>query len=66
MESEKGEDLFDQNQQLDDIDLLAKTPLSQLQNDLGDLKKQAKFVDKALSSQTTQAFDKVTEKLLDF
>lgn len=30
MEAEKGADIFDPNENLDDIDLLAKTPLSQL------------------------------------
>ncbi|CAD8063467.1 unnamed protein product [Paramecium primaurelia] len=57
--------LVDEN--IDDIELAAKTPLNQLNADLSELKKNSKIVDKAMKSKVSHPIqDLVEEKLQNF
>lgn len=65
-ETDKQKELVDPNENLDDLELLAKTPISQLSTDLGDLRKQSKPLEKAIKSQTNNEIDRVSEAFTDF
>ena len=66
LESKKGKDLVDVNMDLSDIDTASKVPLSQLTQDLGDIRKGAKSVEMALKKQSEKPIDKIKERLGDF
>jgi len=51
------------NEDLSEYDLTTKVPITQLEADLGEIKKGAKTVEQALASQTDDPIDKITAQL---
>lgn len=67
VESDLGKPIINVEENLDDIDMAVKTPLSQLAADLSEIRKNSKHVEKALKSQVPPPqVDLVTEKLQTF
>ncbi|CAD8167307.1 unnamed protein product [Paramecium octaurelia] len=66
-EEDLKEELVLVDENLDEVELAAKTPLTQLNADLSELKKNSKNVDKAIKSKVSLPFqDLVEEKLQNF
>ena len=59
LEAKSGKSLIDVNEDFSGYDLGSKMPISQLQSDLGEIRRGAKFVENAIKKQTDYSNDRV-------